>query len=388
MSHHNTDLWGDTAPEDQYLPASYWTLSSAWLATHILEHFSYTGDKDFLQSKLEILSDAIQFYLDTLQEYDLDGTTYLVTNPSVSPENSYRLPDGSSTSMAIGPACDFQILRHLFTGYIDAVSTLDSGVDSEFISQIEDTMSKFPRHQISERYPGVLQEWIEDFEEAAPGHRHVSHLYALHPGAEITPPETPSHNRTLWDAARRTLEYRLENGGAGTGWSRAWTINWYARLLDSSAFESNIHAFFNSSVYPNLFDAHPPFQADGNWGFTAGVAEALIQSHFTDEDGVRQVWLLPTIPEKWTSGGVKGLVARGGFVFDITWEKGALQSFKMESRLGGDVHVRYGYGSDARGLSVTEGDLSTEPVVKNSRVQVQTKRGESYTFVVDRDDRD
>ncbi|KAL2752584.1 glycoside hydrolase family 95 protein [Sodiomyces alcalophilus JCM 7366] len=381
MSHHNTDLWGDTAPEDRYLPATYWTLSSAWLSTHILEHYYYSGDADFLRSKLGILSDAILYYLDTLQPYEAGGETYLVTSPSVSPENTYKLPDGTSTSMAIGPACDFQILRELFTGFLDAVSALgdDHPVEASFLERIEETLGRFPPHQISTRYPGVLQEWLEDFEESEPGHRHITHLYALHPGSQIPPPGAPGHNKTIWDAARRTLEYRLENGGAGTGWSRAWTINWFARLLDGAELEEHVFHFFNSSVYNNLFDAHPPFQADGNWGFTSGVAEALLQSHMRYEDGVREVWLLPALPPGWSSGSVTGLVARGGFVFDLEWEAGRLSSFKMKSRLGGDVVVRFGVGGAARGRVSTDGGLEARDGGDN-KVRVTTERDGVYEF--------
>ncbi|CAG9975538.1 unnamed protein product [Clonostachys byssicola] len=387
MSHHNTDLWGDTAPEDRYLPATYWTLSSAWLTTHILEHYWYSGDKAFLLSKIEILSDAIRFYLDTLQEYEVNGSKYLVTSPSVSPENTYKLPDGSSTSMAIGPACDFQILRELFNGFIDAVATLDdSPVESEFIEKIKDTLTQLPPHQISTRYPGVLQEWIEDYQEAAPGHRHVSHLFALHPGTQIPPPDAPGHNETIWNAARSTLDYRLKNGGAGTGWSRAWTINWFARLLDAKALNDHIFQFFNVSVYPNLFDAHPPFQADGNWGFTSGVAEALIQSHMRSEDGVREVWLLPTLPNQWSSGNVTGLVARGGFVFDITWNDGNLANFKMKSRVGGQVDVRYGIGSNLSGKiensSGGSGNFKLQETGVKNKVAIETEEGNEYEFKV------
>lgn len=383
MSHHNTDLWGDTAPEDRYLPASYWTLSSAWLSTHLLEHYWYSGDEEFLLSKIEILSDAIQFYLDTLQEYELNGVTYLVTSPSVSPENTYRLPDGSSTSMTIGPACDFQILRDLFHGFIDAIATLEeSPVETSFIEEIESTLEKFPPHQISTRYPGVLQEWIEDFEEAAPGHRHISHLYALHPGSQIPPPDAPGYNETLWTAARNTLDYRLQNGGAGTGWSRAWTINWMARLRDQEALSDNIFQFFKSSVYPNLFDAHPPFQADGNWGFTAGVAEALIQSHIRDEDGVRHVWLLPTLPESWPAGKVTGLIARGGFVFDLEWKNGKLATFKMRSKVGGEVEIVYGAAGGDQGRLEPQGSSGQRQDIDDdgNKVRLSTEEDDEYEF--------
>jgi alpha-L-fucosidase 2 len=210
------------------------------------------------------MSDAIQFYLDTLQPYDLNGTTYLVTNPSTSPENTYYTAANDTGSMTVGPTCDFQILRELFTGFLAAVATLPTPsprpIDPTFLTTINETMSRFPPIQISKRLPGAFQEWIHDYVEAEPGHRHISHLYALFPGTQIPPPSAPGHNRTLWDAAKKTLQYRLQNGGAGTGWSRAWTINWYARLLNGSALRENVFEFFNQSAYPNLFDAHPPFQ--------------------------------------------------------------------------------------------------------------------------------
>jgi alpha-L-fucosidase 2 len=266
MVHHNTDIWGDTAPQDNYPPASYWTLSSAWLTTHILEHYFHTGDTSFLLSKLPTLTGAIQFYLDTLQPYTLNSTSYLVTNPSTSPENTFYTASNDTGSMTIGPTCDFQILRELFQGFLSALSSLPSSTkptllpSQSFLSQINTTLARFPPPRISTRYPGVLQEWIHDYAEAEPGHRHISHLYALYPGTQIPPPGAPNHNATMWNAAIRTLEYRLENGGAGTGWSRAWTINWYARLLNGTELERNVWEWFNGSVYGNLFDAHPPFQ--------------------------------------------------------------------------------------------------------------------------------
>jgi alpha-L-fucosidase 2 len=340
--HHNTDIHGDAAPQDRYPPASYWTLTPAWLCTHILEHYFYNHNQTFLLEKLPTLTGAIQFYLDTLQPYDRNGTTYLVTNPSTSPENYYFTPANASGSMAVGPTCDFQILHELFTGYKRAVSTLSEGtVDATFLDTLDETVARFPPPQISTRYPGVLQEWINDYEEAEPGHRHISHLYALYPGTQIPPPNAPGHNETMWNAARRTLEYRLQNGGAGTGWSRAWTINWYARLLNGTALADNIYEFFNQSTYPNLFDAHPPFQIDGNFGFTSGVAEALLQSHFVDDDGVREVWLLPALPEAWVEGSVKGLVARGGFVVNIKWDDGRVKKVAVHSQFGGKVRFRF-----------------------------------------------
>lgn len=379
--HHNTDIHGDAAPQDRYPPASYWTLTSAWLCTHILEHYFYTYNQTFLTEKLPTLTGAIQFYLDTLQPYDSNGTTYLVTNPSTSPENSYYTSANASGSMTFGPTCDFQILHELFAGFKNAVSTLpDGAVDSTFLDSLDTTISQFPPAQISTRYPGVLQEWIHDYEEAEPGHRHISHLYALHPGTQIPPPNAPGHNETMWNAAIRTLEYRLENGGAGTGWSRAWTINWYARLLNGTALADNIYEFFNQSTYPNLFDAHPPFQIDGNFGFTSGVAEALLQSHFVDEDGVREVWLLPALPEEWSEGNVQGLVARGGFVVSMQWDNGRVQRVNVESRLGGKVRFRFDLAERGGGWVASESQsLDAE---EDGWFALSTEEGEKYEFDV------
>jgi alpha-L-fucosidase 2 len=389
--HHNSDIWGDTSPQDRYPPATYWTLSSAWLCTHILEHYSHTGDTGFLLMKIDTLVGAIQFYLDTLQTYTMNETTYLVTNPSTSPENTFYVPVTNDTgSMTVGPTCDFQILRELFTAFLSAVATLPTNtVSTSFLAVINTTLASFPPYQISTRYPGVIQEWLHDYEEAEPGHRHISHLYALYPGTSIPPPSAPKHNATLWDAASKTLEYRLSNGGAGTGWSRAWTINWYARLLNGSALAENIFQFFNSSTYPNLFDAHPPFQIDGNFGFTAGVAEALMQSHFVDEEdgGAREVWLLPALPEAWTDGKVAGLVARGGFVLDVQWSENKVQGVNITSNLGGKVSVKY----EVNGM---EGNVGITPIGNGSydgfqvlaeqgKFVLDTTAGGKYVFEVD-----
>jgi alpha-L-fucosidase 2 len=379
--HHNTDIHGDAAPQDRYPPASYWTLTSAWLCTHILEHYFYNHNETFLVEKLPTLTGAIQFYLDTLQPYDRNGTSYLVTNPSTSPENSYYTPANATGSMTVGPTCDFQILREFFTDYKYAVSTLPEGsVDASFLDSIDATLARFPPPQISSRYPGVLQEWLHDYQEAEPGHRHISHLYALYPGTQIPPPNAPGHNETMWIAARRTLEYRLQNGGAGTGWSRAWTINWYARLLNGTALADNIYEFFNQSTYPNLFDAHPPFQIDGNFGFTSGVAEALLQSHFVDEDGVREVWLLPALPEAWTEGSVQGLVARGGFVVDIEWDNGRVQKVTVNSQLGGRARFRFDV-AELGGGSIM-GDYQGLDAEEDGGFALSTEEGEKYEFTV------
>ncbi|EMD92466.1 glycoside hydrolase family 95 protein [Bipolaris maydis ATCC 48331] len=376
MSHHNTDLWGDTAPVDTYLPATYWTLSSGWLVTHILEHYWYTGDKSFLASNLHIVSEAIEFYLDTLQPYKTNGTEYLVTNPSVSPENTYVGPDGKSYNFDIAPTCDVEILNELFTNYLNAVATLsNSTVDSAFLTRIRDTQAKLPPYRYSTRYPGTLQEWMQDYEQAEPGHRHVSHLYALYPGTQIPPPGAPGYDAKLFNAAAATLEDRLSHNGAGTGWSRAWTINWYARLQNATALAENTFQFFNTSVFNNLMDVNEGiFQIDGNLGFVSGVAEGLLQSHVVDDKGVREVWLLPVLPEEWSDGSVNGIAARGGFVFDLEWADGKLVHMRMESRVGGPVVLKYGGGGNSTTAARQAEGFS------NGRMRLETKAGDVREF--------
>ncbi|EOA84056.1 glycoside hydrolase family 95 protein [Exserohilum turcica Et28A] len=382
MSHHNTDLWGDTAPVDRYLPATYWTLSSGWLATHILEHYWYTGDKTFLNSNLRIVSEAIEFYLDTLQPYSVNGTEYLVTSPSVSPENTYIGPDGKSYNFDTAPTCDIEILNELFTNYLNAVATLESSsANSTFLTRVRDTQAKLPPYRYSTRYPGTLQEWMEDYVQAEPGHRHVSHLYALYPGTQILPPGAPGYNAKLFNAAAATLEDRLSHNGAGTGWSRAWTINWYARLQNKTALAENTFQFFNTSVFNNLMDVNEGiFQIDGNLGFVSGVAEGLLQSHVVDDKGVREVWLLPVLPVGWSDGNVNGIAARGGFVFDLEWAGGKLTHMKMESKIGGPVVLKYGAAGNSTGGGNVTSTSTDAQGFSNGRMKLETRAGEVKEF--------
>ncbi|KEF57070.1 uncharacterized protein A1O9_07260 [Exophiala aquamarina CBS 119918] len=383
--HHNTDIWGDSAPQDRWPAAAYWTLASAWLCTHILDHFLFTGDTDFLLGKIDTMSSAIDFFLDTLQPVELNDKAYFVTNPSVSPENVYFTATDNVGAMTIGPACDFQILRQFFNGFVSAVSSLpENPVDPSFILKIQETVARFPPTQISQRYPGVIQEWLHDYREAEPGHRHISHLYALYPGTQILPPGSSGHDATIWDAANRTIEHRLANGGAGTGWSRAWTINWYARLLNGEEVARHISEFFTQSTYLNLFDAHPPFQVDGNFGFTSGVAEALLQSHFIRLPGnVREVWLLPALPASWGSGLVKGLVARGSFVINIHWEDGIVKNVEMESRLGGTIVVRYDMQGRKGVKVIPRATYDGFKELSNGRFELSTRQDETYSFTIE-----
>ena len=336
MAHHNTDIWGDTAPQDTWIKGTYWVLGAAWLCLHIWEHYEYTLDESFLLANYDLIKDACLFFVDFLIE---NKRGELVISPSVSPENCYVLGDKIGI-LCEGCTMDGQILHELFIAYEGASRVLNR--DSDFAKTISDMRSKLPSTKIGKS--GGIMEWLEDWDDAEPGHRHMSHLFALFPGNEISPETTPA----LAEAARQTLRLRLESGGGHTGWSRAWIINFWARLGDGNEAYNHLHALLGHSTLPNLFDNHPPFQIDGNFGGTAAIAHMLLQST------ADTVYLLKALPDVWPSGAVTGLCAKGGLVFDITWEGGKLKNARVKAKKAYTGKIVY--DGVAKPICLIEGD--------------------------------
>lgn len=342
--HHNTDVWRGAAP----INASnhgIWVTGGAWLSLHLWERYRFTQDKAFLQNTAyPLMKGAAEFFLDFLVKDPKTG--FLISSPSNSPENG---------GLVAGPTMDHQIIRALFRACIESADILKT--DAEFAQKLAETSLQIAPNRIG-RY-GQLQEWMTDIDDTTSHHRHVSHLWGVYPGEEITPTGTPE----LLKAAMQSLRYR---GDDGTGWSLAWKINYWARFLDGEHAYTMIRKLFNpvydagqkmsgGGSYPNLFDAHPPFQIDGNFGGAAGILETLVQGH------LGEINLLPALPEALPTGQVTGLCARGGFEMDMTWKNGKLEALTVRSKAGKPCRLRYG----------------------NKVVSVNTTKGKTYRFSPD-----